>query len=101
MCSAITTDCRYDNSNNKPVENVYSPKSMCSGILFVPRKAYQSHDRSIYQYPQCTFTCQVRNVPFVDRVNSFFLKCDQGLFTFEETQKSIPDVFENDICPGA
>ena len=93
MCGAITIDCRYDNRNNKFVENVYSPKTMCSGILFMPQKAYQSLDRRIYQYPQCTFTCQIRNVPFADRVSSFFLKCDQRHYPFEETHKSIPDVF--------
>ena len=36
--------------------------------------------------------CHVRNIPFEEQTNSFFLKFGQGIYIFEETQKSIKDV---------
>ena len=44
--------------------------------------------------------CQVRNIPFEDQTNSFFLSFGQGVYIFEETPKSIQDVFGDVYCPG-
>ena len=44
--------------------------------------------------------CQVRNIPFEDQTNSFFLSLGQGVYIFEETPKSIQDVTGDLYCPG-
>ena len=44
--------------------------------------------------------CQVRNIPFEDQTNSFFLSLVQGVYIFEETPKTVQDVFGDVYCPG-
>ena len=72
---------------------------MCSGILYVHKKTFQSLGRSDCQCPQRTSTCQMREIPFDERTNSFFLRFGQGIYIFEETQKSIQDVIGDVHCP--
>ena len=52
-----------------------------------------------YQCLQCEFMIQVRNISFEIETNFFFLKSDQGIYNFEETQKSFQDVIEDVCCP--
>ena len=42
MCSSFTRDCRYDNIFVKFLGNMYYPKTVCSGILCVHKKVFQS-----------------------------------------------------------
>ena len=44
--------------------------------------------------------CQVRNIPFEDQTNSFFLLFGPGVYIFEESPKSIQDVIGDVYCPG-
>ena len=44
--------------------------------------------------------CQVRNIPFEDQTNSFFLSLGQGVKFFEENPKSFQDVIGDVYCPG-
>ena len=44
--------------------------------------------------------CQVRNIPFEDQTNSFFLSLGPGVYIFEESSKSIQDVIGDLYCPG-
>ena len=44
--------------------------------------------------------CQVRNIPFEDQTNSFFLSLGQGVYIFEESPKSIHDVTGDVYCLG-
>ena len=44
--------------------------------------------------------CQVRNLPFENQTNSFFLSLGQGLYNFEESPKSVQDVIGDVHCPG-
>ena len=44
--------------------------------------------------------CQVRNIPFEDQKNSFFLSFGQGIYIFEEIPKPIQDVIGDVYCPG-
>ena len=44
--------------------------------------------------------CQVRNIPFEDQTNSFFLSLGQRVYIFEENPKSVQDVIENVYCSG-
>ena len=44
--------------------------------------------------------CQVRNIPFEDQTNSFFLSFCPGVYIFEEKPKSIQDVIGDVYCPG-
>ena len=44
--------------------------------------------------------CQVRNIPFEEQTNSFFLSLGQGLYVFEESPKSIQALIGDVYCPG-
>ena len=45
-------------------------------------------------------SCQVRNIPFEEQKNSFFLSLGQGVYVFEERPKSVQDVIGDVYCPG-
>ena len=64
------------------------------------KKTFQSLGRSDYQGPQFAFVYQVRNIPFEDQTNSFFLSLGRGVYIFEENPKSIQDVIGDVFCPG-
>ena len=64
------------------------------------KKTFQSRSRRDYQCPQCSSVCQVRNIPFGDQRNSFFLSLSQGVYIFEEDPKSVQDVIGDVYCPG-
>ena len=64
------------------------------------KKTFQSLGRSEYHCPQCASVCQVRNTPFEDQTNSFFLSFSQGVYTVEEGPKSILDAIGDVYCPG-
>ena len=100
MCSAFTPDCRYDNSTIILIGDVYCPNTKCSGRLCLHKKTFQSLGRSDYQCPQCASVCQVRNIPFEEQRNSFFLSLGQGVYIFEERPKSVQDVIGDVYCPG-
>ena len=53
-----------------------------------------------YQCAQCVYVCQVRNIPFEDQTNFFFLSFGPGVFSFEENPKSIQEVSGDVYCPG-
>ena len=44
---------------------------MCSDIVCVQQRSFQSLRRSNYQHPQCSSTSQVRNVPFEQKQGRF------------------------------
>ena len=100
MCSAFTPDCGYDNSTIFLIGDVYCPNTKRLGKLCLQKKTFQSLGRSDYQCPQCASVCQVRNIPFEDQTNSFFLSFGPGVYIFEENPKSIQDVIGNVYCPG-
>ena len=99
MCSAFTPHSRYDNSIITLIGSVYCPITMSSDKIWVHEKTFQPLNRSNYQCPQCSSTCQVRNAPLEEDKRSFFLKFGQRIFIFEEAQKSIQDVFGNVYYP--
>ena len=98
MCSV--TDSGYDNSTIFLIGDVYCPNTKCLGKLCLHKKTFQSLGRSDYQCPQCASVCQVRNIPFEDQISSFFLSLGPGVYTFEESSKSIQDVIGDVYCPG-
>ena len=98
MCSV--TDCGYDNSAIIHIGDVYCPNTKCVGTLCLHKKTFQSLGRSDYQGPQCASVCQVRNIPFEDQTNSFFVSFGPAVYIFEENPKSIQDVFGDVYCPG-
>ena len=100
MCSAFTTDCVYNNSTIILIGDVYCQNTNCSRRLCLHKETFQSLGRSDYQCPQCGSVCQVRNIPFEDERNSFFLSLGQGVYFFEENRKSIQDVIADVFCPG-
>ena len=100
MCSAFTPDCGYDNSTIILIGDVYCPDTKCLGKLCLHTKTFQSLGRSHYQCPQCGSVCQVRNIPFEEQTNSFFLSLGQGVYIFEESPKSVQDVIGEVYCPG-
>ena len=99
MCNAFTPEFGYDNRTIILVGDVSCPNTNCSGRLCLHKKTFQSLGRSDYQCPQCASLCQVRNIPFEDQRNSFFLSLDQGFYIFEESPKSVQDVLGDVYCP--
>ena len=97
MCSV--TDCGYDNSTIILIGDVYCPNTKCSGRICLHKKTFESLGRSDYQCPQCGSVCQVRNIPFEEQINSFFLSLGQGVYIFEERPKSIQEVIGDVYCP--
>ena len=85
ICSTIFPDFRYDNSLIVFNGKVQCRNGMCFEKLCVHRKTFQFFIRSACQCPQCTSTCQVRNIPFDQTTYSFLLKCDRMIYTFRET----------------
>ena len=73
---------------------------MCFGKLCLHKKTFQSLGRSDYQCPQCASVCQVRNIPFEDQTNSFFLSFGAGVYFFEESAITIQDVVGDVYCHG-
>ena len=100
MCSAFTPDCGYDNSTIIFIGDVYCPNTKCSGRLCPHKITFQSLGRSYYQCPHFGSVSQVRNIPFEDQTNSFFLSLGQGFYIFEENPKSVQDVIGYVYCPG-
>ena len=100
MCSAFTSDCGYDNSTIVLIGDVYCPNTKCLGKLCLHKKTFQSLGRNDHQCPQCASVCQVRNIPFADQTNFFFLSRGPGVYIFEEKPKSIQDVIGDVYCPG-
>ena len=98
MCSIFTPDCGFDNSSFILIGDVYCPKTKCLGKLCLHKKTFQSLGRSDYQCPKCGSVCQVRNIPFGDQTNSFFLTLGPGVYIFEEIAKSIQDVIGDVYC---
>ena len=85
MCSAFTPHCRYDKSTIKFIGNVYCPTIMCSSILCVLKKSFQSGGTSYYQCRRCM--CQVRNVPSREQTFRFSWTVTSG-FVFLRARKN-------------
>ena len=100
MWSAFTPDCGYDNSTIILIGDVCCPNTKCLGKLCLHKKTFQSIGRSDYQCPQCASMCQVRNIPFEEQLNSFFLSLGQGVYIFQENQNSVQHVIGDMYCPG-
>ena len=100
MCSAFTPDCGFDNSAIILIGDVYCPNSKCLGKLCLHKKSFQSLGSSVYQYQQCGSVCQVRNIPFEEQINSFFVSLGQVVYIFEERPKSIQELIGDVYCPG-
>ena len=92
MCSAFTPDFGYDNSTVTLIGDVYCSNTKSLGKLCLHKKTFQSLGRNDYQCPQCGFVCQVRNTPFEDQTNFFFLTFGQKVYIFEKVQNFIRDV---------
>ena len=89
MCS---TDCAFENSNIILIGDVYCPNAKCVGKSCLHKKTFESLGRSDYQCPQCGSVCQVRNIPFEEQINSFFLSLGAAVYIFEERPKSVQEV---------
>ena len=100
ICSSFSPGCGYDKSTIILIGDVYCPNIKCLGKICLHKKTSQSLGRSDYQCPQCASVCQVRNIPFEEQTNSFFLSFGQGLQVFEESPKSIQDDIGDVFCPG-
>ena len=100
MCSAFAFGFGYNKSTNILIGDVYCPNKKCLGRLCLHKKTFESLGRSDYQCPQCASVCQVRNIPFEEQTNSFFLSLGQGVYIFEESPKSIQDFIGDVYWPG-
>ena len=98
-CSAFTLDCRYDKRIMKLIGNVYCPETMCSDILCVHRKTFQSLETSDYQCPQWSSTCQVRIIPLRNKQIRFSWSLFKGFIFLKRRKKSIQDVIGDLFCP--
>ena len=100
MRTSFSPDCGYDNSTIFLIGVVCCPNTKCLGKHCLHKKTFQSLGRSDYQCPQGTSVCQVRNIPFEDQTNSFFLSFGPGVYILEESPKSVQDVIGDVYCPG-
>ena len=100
MCSVFTPNFGYDNNTIILIGDVYCPNTKCLGKLCLHKKTFQSLGRSDYQCLQCASVCQVRNFPFEEQTNSFFLSLGQGVYIFEERPRSVQEVIGDMYCPG-
>ena len=100
MCSILQPDCGYDNTTITLIVDMYCSDTKCLGKFCLQKKTFQSLGRSDYQKPQCASLCQLRNIPFEDQTNSFFLSFGPGVYVFEESPKSIQDVIGDVYCPA-
>ena len=69
------------------------------GILCVHKQSFQSFGGSDLQCLQCTFTCQVRNIPFEEQMKSIFWKFGQGVHIPGATHKSNQNNIGVVFCP--
>ena len=99
MCSAFTPDCGYENSTTIFIGDVYCPNTKCLGKLCLHKKTFQSLGKSDYQCPQCASVCQVRNNPFEDQTNSFFLSLGPGFTFLKRIQNQFKMSLEMCIVP--
>ena len=100
MCSAFTPDCGYDNRIINLIGDGYCPNTKCLGKRCMQEKTFQSLGRSYYHCPRCGSVCQVRNFPFEEQINSFFLSLGQGVYIFEERPKSVQEINGDVFCPS-
>ena len=100
MCRAFTPDCGYAKSTIILIGDVYCPNTKCSGKLYLLKKTFQSLGRSDYQCLQCASVCQERKIPFEYQTNSFFFSFGRGVYTFDESPKSIQNVSGDVFCPS-
>ena len=100
MCSAFTPVCGYNNSTTILIGAVYCQKTMRSGKFCLHKKTFQSLGRSDYQCPQYASACQVRNFASEDQTKTFLLSFGQGVYSFQESPKTIQDVIGDVFCPG-
>ena len=100
MYSIFSPDCGYDNCTIILIGDVYCRNAKCLGKRCLHKKTFQSFGRSDYLCPQCAPVCQVRNIPFKDQTNFFFLSFGPGVYIFEESPKSVQVVIGDVYCPG-
>ena len=89
MCSAFEPDFRYDTSKIKLIGNVFCLNTICSDIVRVPKKTFQSLEGRNYKYHQCSCRCQVRNLRFGEQTNSFVSSLVMGYNVFERRNKKL------------
>ena len=89
-----TPDSPYDKSNIGLIGNVYCPNTMCSDTICVYKETLQSLERSGYQGLQCSSTCQMRNIPFEEQTESFFMKFGQGNYFLKRGKKLVKMLLE-------
>ena len=100
MCSTFTPDCGYDNSTIILIGDGYCPNTKCSGRVCLHKKNFQSLGRNDHQCPQCASVCQFSNILSEDQTISFLLSFGQGVYSFEESPKSIQGGIGDVYCPG-
>ena len=100
ICSSFTLDCEYDNSTIILIVDLFWPYTKSLGKLCLQKKTFQSLGRGDYQFPHCASMFQVRDVLFEDQTYCIFLSFGQGVYIFDESSKSTPDVMGDVYCPG-
>ena len=79
---------------------MYCLDIFCSSILCLHVKTFQSLGKSNNRCLQCARPRARWGVfPLKNKRLRFFLKCDRGVFKFEETQESIEDITGDILCP--
>ena len=99
MCSKFTPDCGYDNSAIIFIVDVHCPNTKCLGKLCLHKSTFQP--LGDYQCPQSPSVCQVRNTPFEDQTNSFFLSFGRGVYIFKRIQNQFKMSLEMCIVPAS
>ena len=74
---------------------------MCSDILCMHKKTFQSLDKSDYQCPQCESMYQVRNIAFEQQTNSIFFEVWSRDLYFRRRKSQFKMLFEMCIAQHA
>ena len=94
MFSAFTFDSRYNKSVKKFIGNVYCLNKMCSDIICVHKKIFQSLERNDHHGLQRSCTRQLRNNPFEKQTNSFLLEFGCGIYIFRRQKNQFKKLLE-------
>ena len=100
MCSTFTPDSGYDSALLFLLETCFVQIQSVLVNFVCTKRLFNLLAEAIINVRNVGLFCQVRNIPFEDQTNSFFLSFGAGVYIFEKSAKTIQDVIRDVYCPG-
>ena len=79
---------------------MYCPNTKCSGNLACTKRLFNLSAEAITSVRNARVCARWAIFYFEDQADSFFLSFGKGVYSFEESPKSIQDVIGDVYCPG-